>query len=124
MIMQKEDKIIKSSENILNEAKTKTDKTLVPEYEILLTEYKKLFKRYTKVMKIADAVSNEIIHNNDSLQDNLNYTIKIAREKLLHTIAEHRKTKDELNQHVEKIKELENEILFLRNQLMWEHSNK
>mgnify|MGYP000185019669 FL=1 len=42
MIMQKEDKIIKSSENILNEAKTKTDKTLVPEYEILLTEYKKL----------------------------------------------------------------------------------
>jgi hypothetical protein len=124
MLIQKEDKIIKNSENILNEAKNKTDKNLIPEYESLLGEYKKLFKRYHKVMKIADAVSNEIIHNNDNLQDNLNYTIKIAREKLLHTIAEHRKTKDELHQHIEKIKELENEILFLRNQLMWEHSNK
>ena len=76
------------------------------------------------MIKIADAVSNEIIHNNDHLQENLNYTIKIAREKLLHTIAEHRKTKDTIQEYLEKIKEQENEITFLRNQLKWETSNK
>lgn len=121
MVVQKEEKIIKNSENILKDVKTKT-RELIPDYETLLSEYKKLFKRYQKVIKIADAVGSEIIHNNDNLQENLNYTIKIAREKLFHSIAEHRKTKEALQEHVERVKELETEILFLRNQLKWEIS--
>ena len=124
MIMQKEEKVIKNSEKILKEAEEKQIVISNFAYDNLLGEYKKLYKRYNKVIKIADAVSNEIIHNNDHLQENLNYTIKIAREKLLHTIAEHRKTKDTIQEYLEKIKEQENEITFLRNQLKWETSNK
>lgn len=124
MIVQKEEKVIKNSEKILKEAEEKQIVISNFAYDNLLGEYKKLYKRYNKVIKIADAVSNEIIHNNDHLQENLNYTIKIAREKLLHTIAEHRKTKDTIQEYLEKIKEQENEITFLRNQLKWETSNK
>ena len=124
MIVQKEEKVIKNSEKILKEAEEKQIVISNFAYDNLLGEYKKLYKRYNKVIKIADAVSNEIIHNNDHLQENLNYTIKIAREKLLHTIAEHRKTKDTIQEYLEKIKEQENEITFLRNQLKWKTSNK
>ena len=124
MIVQKEEKVIKNSEKILKEAEEKQIVISNFAYDNLLGEYKKLYKRYNKVIKIADAVSNEIIHNNEHLQENLNYTIKIAREKLLHTIAEHRKTKDTIQEYLEKIKEQENEITFLRNQLKWETSNK
>ena len=124
MIVQKEEKVIKNSEKILKEAEEKQIVISNFAYDNLLGEYKKLYKRYNKVIKIADAVSNEIIHNNDHLQENLNYTIKIAREKLLYTIAEHRKTKDTIQEYLEKIKEQENEITFLRNQLKWETSNK
>ena len=124
MIVQKEEKVIKNSEKILKEAEEKQIVISNFAYDNLLGEYKKLYKRYNKVIKIADAVGNEIMHNNDNLQENLNYTIKIAREKLLHTIAEHRKTKDTIQEYLEKIKELETEITFLRNQLKWEVSNR
>jgi phosphopantetheine adenylyltransferase len=124
MIVQKEEKVIKNSEKILKEAEEKQIVISNFAYDNLLGEYKKLYKRYNKVIKIADAVGNEIMHNNDHLQENLNYTIKLAREKLLHTIAEHRKTKDTIQEYLEKIKEQENEITFLRNQLKWETSNK
>ena len=124
MIVQKEEKVIKNSEKILKEAEEKQIVISNFAYDNLLGEYKKLYKRYNKVIKIADAVGNEIMHNNDHLQENLNYTIKLAREKLLHTIAEHRKTKDTIQEYLEKIKEQENEIIFLRNQLKWETSNK
>lgn len=124
MIVQKEEKVIKNSEKILKEAEEKQIVISNFAYDNLLGEYKKLYKRYNKVIKIADSVGNEIMHNNDHLQENLDYTIKIAREKLLHTIAEHRKTKDTIQEYLEKIKELENEITFLRNQLKWEVSNR
>lgn len=124
MIVQKEEKVIKNSEKILKEAEEKQIIISNFAYDNLLGEYKKLYKRYNKVIKIADSVGNEIMHNNDHLQENLDYTIKIAREKLLHTIAEHRKTKDTIQEYLEKIKELENEITFLRNQLKWEVSNR
>ncbi|RDX33978.1 hypothetical protein DZA35_02145 [Arcobacter sp. HD9-500m-PIT-SAG03] len=83
----------------------------VVEYNKLLTEYHKLIKRFNKIISINDAVSKDfivnnavskdVIVNNESLKDSVDYTIKTAREKLLHNVAEHRKTKDILAKNMQ-----------------------
>lgn len=101
----KEERIIEDGEYILKELhKVYLEGIGIDEYYKLLKEYKKLYRRYEKTIKLSDNMGNEIMEQNDSLNDNLQYTIKTARSKLLENVAEHRKTKDAYTQYKNKIK--------------------
>lgn len=73
------------------------DGRAVKEYLKLYDEYKKLNKRYSKTIQMSDSVGKSVILDNAKLQENVDYTIQAAREKLIHNIGEHRKTKDLLH---------------------------
>ena len=104
MRTRKEDRIISSSqEKLLELIRVYHDGIATNEYEILLNEYKKLYKRYEKTIKVADSVEYSIMEKNESLNDNLSYTIKIARDKLYENINEHKKTKITLLNYKQKI---------------------
>ena len=48
------------------------------------------------------------MNKNDSLSDNLDYTIKIARNKLFENISEHKKTKVALSSYKQEIDQYKN----------------
>jgi len=102
----KEEKIMAHGESVIEDFQTLYDNEAraVIEYNKLLSEYQKLNKRFNKIISINDAVSKDVIVNNESLKDSVDYTIKTAREKLLSNVAEHRKTKEILAKSVEKDK--------------------
>jgi len=112
----KEEKIMEHGESVIEDFQTLYDKEAraVIEYSNLLNEYHKLNKRFNKIISINDAVSKDVIVNNESLKDSVDYTIKTAREKLLSNVAEHRKTKEILAQSLQndkkKDKTLKNEL--------------
>jgi|GEM_PF-2532641 len=103
----KEEKIMEHGESVIEDFQTLYDKEAraVIEYNNLLKEYQKLNKRFNKIISINDAVSKDVIVNNESLKDSVDYTIKTAREKLLSNVAEHRKTKEILAKSVENDKQ-------------------
>ncbi len=108
MRKSKEERIIEHGDEILKELHKVYDEGIgIDEYYKLLKEYKKLNRRYEKTIKLADNMGNGIMDQNDSLSDNLQYTIKIARNKLLENVSEHRKTKESFGQNKEKIKKYE-----------------
>ena len=101
MRIRKEDRIIQNGSKISEELnRIYLEGICIDEYENLLDEYKKLYKRYEKTIKFSDNIENSIIHENESLSDNLDYTIKIARNKLFQNISEHKKTKITLSLEV------------------------
>lgn len=89
---------------------------IVTEYEKLLVDYKKLVNRYEKILKISDKFEMEIYRKNNDLKDNLDYTIKKAKSKILDNITEHRKTKIAKSLYKEKILILESEVDILAHQ--------
>lgn len=103
----KEEKIMEHGESVIDDFRTLYDKEAraVVEYDKLLNEYHKLNKRFNKIISINDAVSKDVIVNNESLKNSVDYTIKAAREKLLSNVAEHRKTKQILASSMENVKE-------------------
>ncbi len=103
----KEEKIMEHGESVAEDFQGLYNKEARPvvEYNKLLTEYRKLNKRFNKIISINDAVSKDVIVNNESLKDSVDYTIKTAREKLLHNVAEHRKTKDILAKNMQSDKD-------------------
>jgi len=103
----KEEKILEHGESVVEDFKTLYDNEAraVVEYNKLLQEYQKLNKRFNKIISINDAVSKDVIVNNESLKDSVDYTIKTAREKLLSNVAEHRKTKEILSKNIQNDKE-------------------
>lgn len=108
MRQPKEERIIEHGSEILKELhKVYLEGIGIDEYYKLLQEYKKLYRRYEKTIKLSDNMGNEIMEQNDSLNDNLQYTIKTARNKLLENVKEHRKTKDAYTQYKELIKKYE-----------------
>ena len=89
MRTRKEDRIIQNGSKISEELnRIYLEGICIDEYEKLLDEYKKLYKRYEKTIKVSDNIENSIIHENESLSDNLDYTIKIARNKLNLTLSD------------------------------------
>ena len=89
MRIRKEDRIIQNGSKISEELnRIYLEGICIDEYEKLLDEYKKLYKRYEKTIKVSDNIENSIIHENESLSDNLDYTIKIARNKLNLTLSD------------------------------------
>ncbi len=112
----KEEKIMEHGESVIEDFQTLYDKEAraVIEYNKLLSEYQKLNKRFNKIIHINDAVSKDVIVNNECLKESVDYTIKTAREKLLSNVAEHRKTKEILAKNLEndkqKDKSLKNEL--------------
>jgi len=112
----KEEKILEHGAKVIEDFQTlyDTEARAVIEYEKLLHEYQRLNKRFNKIIRINDAVSKDVIVNNEDLKDSVDYTIKAAREKLLQNVSEHRKTKEKLAQSMlndkEKGKTLENQL--------------
>lgn len=106
MRKSKEERIIEHGSEVLKELhKVYLEGIGIDEYYKLLKEYKKLYRRYEKTIKLSDNMGNEIMEQNDTLNDSLQYTIKTARNKLLENVSEHRKTKDAYTQYKEKIKQ-------------------
>lgn len=115
MRTRKEDQIILKGEQMLIELNNiYFEGIAIDSYKKLLIEYKKLYKRYEKTIKVSDNIENSIMQKNDSLNNNLEYTIKIARDKLFKNIKEHRKTKEALfnyKQEIDQHKDVLGEIL-------------
>lgn len=111
MRKSKEERIIEHGDETLKELHKVYDEGIgIDEYYKLLKEYKKLNRRYEKTIKLADNMGNGIMEQNDSLSDNLQYTIKTARSKLLENVSEHRKTKDSFLHFKEKIKKYQDAL--------------
>lgn len=112
----KEDKIIEKSEVYLNllKNKYKDDEFIAGEYSKLLDEYKKLLKRFDKTLKMNDSNDLHILKNTEILKDNVDYTIKKAKEKLFSNVVENRKIKElhteKINEAVQIIKQLKIEL--------------
>ena len=108
----KEEKIVEHGEKVVEDFQDLYDKEAraVTEYNKLLDEYRRLNKRFNKIISMNDAVSKDVIVNNDNLKDSVDYTIKAAREKLLSNVAEHRKTKESSGMHITKIAKLEDAL--------------
>lgn len=111
MRKSKEERLIEHGEETLKELhKIYLEGIGIDEYYKLLKEYKKLHRRYEKTIKLSDNMGSGIMEENDSLNDNLQYTIKTARNKLMENVSEHRKTKDSFGQYKEKIKKYEDAL--------------
>ena len=115
MRTRKEDRIIQNGSKISEELnRIYLEGICIDEYEKLLDEYKSLYKRYEKTIKVSDNIEHSIINKNESLSDNLDYTIKTARSKLFQNISEHKKTKNALSKYKEEIdqyKKVLNELI-------------
>ena len=115
MRTRKEDRIIQNGSKISEELnRIYLEGICIDEYEKLLDEYKRLYKRYEKTIKVSDNIEHSIINKNESLSDNLDYTIKTARSKLFQNISEHKKTKNALSKYKEEIdqyKKILNELI-------------
>ncbi len=115
MRIRKEDRIIQNGSKISEELnRIYLEGICIDEYEKLLDEYKRLYKRYEKTIKVSDNIEHSIIHKNESLSDNLDYTIKTARSKLFQNISEHKKTKNALSKYKDEIdqyKKVLNELI-------------
>lgn len=82
----------------------------IDEYHKLLKEYKRLYKRQEKMIKLSDTMGGDIMDKNDTLSDNLQYTIKTARTKLMDNVTEHRKTKETSSRFQTRSKDLEDAL--------------
>ena len=115
MRTRKEDRIIQNGSKISEELnRIYLEGICIDEYEKLLDEYKRLYKRYEKTIKVSDNIEHSIINKNESLSDNLDYTIKTARSKLFQNISEHKKTKNALSKYKDEIdqyKKVLNELI-------------
>lgn len=96
----REEKFLDYSEAVVKDLEKLYDDNgrAVIEYRKAMDEYKKLFKRFNKTINMNDSIGKSVIENNENLKGSLDYTISAAREKLLHNVSEHRKTKEKLSQ--------------------------
>jgi len=85
-----------------------TDGVAYVEYKHLFDEYKKISKRFGKTVQMNDSVGKSVIVDNEQLKDNVEYTVKLAKKKILHNIEEHKKTKEVLARHSETDREIIN----------------
>lgn len=111
MRKSKEERVIDHSAEILDELHRIYKEGIgIDEYLKLLNEYKKLFKRYERTIKLSDSMGKGILDENDILNENLQYTIKTARNKLLENVSEHRKTKEMSSKYKNALKEYEDAL--------------
>lgn len=114
MRKSKEEKVIAHATKVISELESLYKDGLgLTEYNKLLNEYKKLNRRHEKTIKLSDNMGKGIIKENTTLSDNLEYTVKTARSKILENISEHRKTKEKTSIYKEQIKEHENDLNLL-----------
>lgn len=107
MRKSKEERISEHGDYMLKELhKVYEEGIAIDEYHKLLKEYKRLYKRHEKMIKLSDSMGNGIMDKNDTLSDNLQYTIKTARSKLMDNVTEHRKTKEASSLFQNKSKDL------------------
>mgnify|MGYP000126007333 CR=1 FL=1 len=108
MRKSKEERIIEHGDYMLKELhRVYKEGIAIDEYYKLLKEYKKLLRRHEKMIKLSDNMGGGIMEKNDTLSDNLQYTIQTARNKLMDNVTEHRKTKETSSLYHNKVKKLE-----------------
>lgn len=113
MRKSKEERIIEHGDYMLTELHRVYEEGIgIDEYYKLLKEYKKLHRRYEKMIKLSDNMGGGIMEKNDTLSDNLQYTIKTARTKLMDNVTEHRKTKETSSKFQNRTKELEDALKY------------
>lgn len=116
----REEKTIEHSEVIVDDlARLYTqDSEAYKEYKKLFDEYKKVTKRFSKTLTINDSIGKNVIIDNEQLKENVTYTVKKARDKIIYNIEEHRKTKEALTKYSQidknNINILKQEVLDLR----------
>lgn len=86
------------------------DGRAVVEYHYLINEYKKLAKRSNRIIDLSDSVGKDMLKHTEKLKENVDYTVKIAKKKILYNIEEHRKTKETLARHSQTDKEIINSL--------------
>lgn len=107
----KEERIIEHGDYMLKELHKVYEEGIgIDEYYKLLQEYKKLYRRHEKMIKLSDSMGSGIMEKNDTLSDNLQYTIKTARTKLMDNVTEHRKTKETSSRFQSRSKDLEDAL--------------
>jgi len=95
MKQTKEEKVTKHSDAILETLCKNQEDQLSSEYKQLANEYKKLFKRYTRHSKISDLMDKTVISEKNSLEDDKKNIIKISKTKIMDSISNQRKLKDQ-----------------------------
>lgn len=104
----KEEKVLEKSQLQLDELqKIYVNGLAVDAYEKLSTEYRRLYKRHEKIIKQSDNMGSEILEQKETLDENLQYTLKTARTKLMDNVVEHRKTKEQVTSYKKMILQLE-----------------
>ncbi len=108
----REEKTIEHAEVVVGDLANlyNTDAIAYIEYTNLLNEYKKVTKRFNKTISMSDTVGKNVIEDNEQLKDNVNYTIKLAKTKIMYNIEEHRKTKEILSKHSQTDKDVINSL--------------
>ena len=116
----REEKVIEHTEETIDDLEKlyNHDGRAVIEYSYLTKEYKKLVKRSSKIISMNDNSGKDMLHHTEKLKDNVDYTIKLAKKKIMYNIEEHRKTKNILASHAETdqntIRRLRKELKTLR----------
>lgn len=118
-------KVIENAEKTLLELLKVYEKGIAyDKYLLLLNEYKILSKRSETIIKISDEMEKDIYLKNESLVRNLDYTIEVAKKKLLFNVSEHKKSKNTISIYKKRIDEFQevlddyiNENLKLKNKL-------
>ena len=108
----REEKTIEHAETVVGDLANlyNTDAIAYIEYKHLLDEYKKVTKRFNKTVSMSDSVGKSVIIDNEQLKENVNYTIELAKNKIMYNIEEHRKTKEVLSKHSQTDKDAINRL--------------
>ncbi|MGB5866491.1 MAG: hypothetical protein WBG69_01345 [Arcobacteraceae bacterium] len=108
----REEKTIKHAEIVVKDlAKLYNSEGIAyVEYKNLFNEYSRVTKRFNKTISMNDSVGKNVIKDNEQLKENVTYTIKKAKDKILYNIAEHKKTKEVLMHHAESYTEVINRL--------------
>ncbi len=107
----KADQVIEEGNKTLDELLQIYDNGIAyDKYYELLEHYIKLYKRTQSILKMSDEVGKMIFDKKEDLSENLEYTIKTAKEKLVFNVEEHKKSKKAIGHYKEQISEYKNVI--------------
>ena len=112
----REEKVLENAESILEKLKKiyNDNDIAITEYANLTKDYKKLVKRFNKIITMNDNSGKGLLLNAEKLKDNVDYTIQLAKKKILNNVTEQRRVKDILTKQTESdqntIKKLKKEL--------------
>jgi len=108
----REEKTIEHAQTVIDDLANlyNTEAIAYVEYKNLLDEYRRVTKRFNKTVSMSDSVGKSVIVDNEQLKENVNYTIELAKNKIMYNIEEHKKTKEVLSKHSQNDKDMINRL--------------